>query len=48
MWVTEGDGERPLEGGDHEFVGEDATGAVHRQRFVVKPGALDDVTPFRG
>jgi hypothetical protein len=48
IWVTEGDGERPLEGGEHEFVGEDATGAVQRQRFVVKPGALDDVTPFRG
>ena len=48
IWVTEGDGEIPLEGGSHEFVGEDTSGVVRRQRFFVKPGALDDATPFRG
>jgi hypothetical protein len=48
IWVTEGDGETSLEGGAHEFVGEDASGVVRRQRFFVKPGALDDARPFRG
>jgi hypothetical protein len=48
IWVTEGDGETPFEGDVHEFVGEDASGVVRRKRFFVKPGALDDATPFRG
>jgi hypothetical protein len=48
IWVTEGDGETPFEGDVHEFVGEDASGVLRRQRFFVKPGALDDAKPFRG